>query len=192
MPEPIFFASPAELAEWFRANHETAAELFLGIHKKHTGRPTVPWSLAVDEALCVGWIDGVTRALDEDRYVIRFTPRKPGSTWSKVNVRKMEALIAAGRVLPAGMAAWEKRTDARTGTYAFENADAAVLPPEAERAFRKKRKAWSWWEAQPAGYRRLAAWWIVSAKREETRARRLEQLIEHSARGERMPQWRRP
>jgi uncharacterized protein YdeI (YjbR/CyaY-like superfamily) len=141
----------------------------------------------VDQALCFGWIDGVRRSLGEDAYTIRFTPRKRGSNWSLVNLRKVERLIAEGRMQPAGLAAYEARTEEKTGTYSFEQRSAASLAPEEEARFRRNRKGWAFWESQPAGYRKVATWWVVSAKRADTRERRLTTLIADSAKGERIP-----
>jgi uncharacterized protein YdeI (YjbR/CyaY-like superfamily) len=142
----------------------------------------------VDEALCYGWIDGVRRSLGEERYSIRFTPRKPSSMWSNVNIAKVQALLAQGRMMPAGVAAWERRDPARSGIYSFERQEAAAFDAEAERRFARNRAAWKYFQAQPPGYRRLATHYVISAKRPETRERRLSALIEHSARGERLPQ----
>ena len=186
-PEPrdvLFLASPEELRAWFDANHETAEELWLGYHKKATGRPTVSWSEAVDEALCVGWIDSVRYSLDDERSAQRFTPRRKGSNWSAINVAKIEALRGAGRMRPAGEAAYADRTPERTGVYAYER-EAAELDEDELARFRADGGAWRAWEASPPGYRRQATAWVTSAKRPETRARRLDQLIEASAAGTR-------
>lgn len=190
MPDPVFFASPLEFRRWLERHHESATELLVGFHKKATGKPTLTWPESVDEALSFGWIDGVRRSLGDDAYTIRFTPRKRGSNWSLVNVRKAEQLIAEGRMRPAGLAAWEARREAKTGIYSFEQQAAAALDPAEEARFRRNRKAWAFWESQPAGYRKTATWLVVSAKRAETRAKRLEALIAHSAAGERIPQLR--
>jgi uncharacterized protein YdeI (YjbR/CyaY-like superfamily) len=177
-----YFATPTELREWFDANHATADELWLGCYRKATGRPSIAWSDAVDEALCVGWIDGIRKSVDGDSYAIRFTPRKAGSTWSAVNVRRVEELTREGRMQPAGLAAFEARTPERTGVYSYERASAA-LDAASERAFRSNRAAWEFWQSRPPGYRRTATWWVISAKREETRQRRLATLIDDSAHG---------
>ena len=184
--EATYFASPAEFRRWLARHHESAAELWVGFHRKDAGRPTLTWPESVAEALCVGWIDGLRKRVDETRYAIRFTPRKPGSTWSAVNVRLMETLIAEGRVLPAGLRAWERRREARTGIYSYEQRGEATFEPAMEREFRRERAAWAFWESQPPGYRRLTTWWVVSARRPETRARRLAELIESSAAGRRV------
>ena len=183
---PRFFASAAELRAWFERHHATATELVVGIHRKGTGRPSITWPESVDEALCFGWIDGIRRRHDATSYTVRFTPRRPASIWSAVNVAKAEALVRGGRMHPAGHAAFAKRRADRTGIYSFERRPAA-LPAKYARLFRKERAAWAYFRARPPGYRRLCTWWVVSAKREETRLRRLATLIAHSARGEPLP-----
>ena len=188
--EPMHFATPADFRRWLARHHERETELWVGFHKKATGRPSITWPEAVDEALCVGWIDGIRRSLGDDRYMIRFTPRKPTSTWSAVNQRRMAVLITEGRVQPAGRAAWEKRKAERSGTYSYENRHAAALDAESERQFRANAAAWRWFERQPAGYRKTTIWWVISAKKPETRTRRLQQLIAHSAAGELLPAFR--
>jgi uncharacterized protein YdeI (YjbR/CyaY-like superfamily) len=181
-PDPIYFETPEELRDWFDANHETAAELWIGHWKKATGRPSLSWSETVDEALCVGWIDGVRHSVDEERFTQRFTPRRPGSNWSLINVAKVAELTKQGRMRPAGLAAFEARRADRTGVYSFESGDPA-FSPEQERRFQANKKAWEWFQAKPKSYRRPATWWVISAKREDTRERRLEALIEDSAAG---------
>jgi uncharacterized protein YdeI (YjbR/CyaY-like superfamily) len=190
--EPMYFASPAELRAWFEANHETATELQVGIWKKATGVPSVTWSEAVDEALCFGWIDGVRHSVDADRYTNRFTPRRRGSNWSAVNVAKVAALTREGRMRPAGIRAFEARSDAKTGVYSFEQRNDAKLTRAQERRFRADPDAWEYFQAAPPGYRRTATWWVVSAKQEATRERRLTQLIEDSRAGRRIKQLTRP
>ena len=184
--KPRFFRGPDEFRAWLDANHETEGELVVGFHKRHTGRPSLSWSEAVREALCFGWIDGIRRRIDDDRYTIRFTPRRPGSNWSALNVRHVDELLRAGRMQPAGIAAFEARAPEKTGVYSYENRDAAKLAPEQQRELRANRKAWEFFQAQPAGYQRTAVYWVVSAKRAETRARRLATLIDDSANGRRI------
>lgn len=191
MDDAIFFDGPEALRAWLEEHHERAAELYVGFWKAHTGRAALTWSLAVDEALCFGWIDGVVRRVDGDRHVRRFTPRKAGSHWSKVNVAKAEALIVAGRMRPAGLAAFEARSTANTGRASFERDTPAVFTPEQEARFREHADAWEWFRAQAPSYQRTATHLVVSAKRPETQQRRLEQLIACSAAGERLPQLRR-
>lgn len=176
----IFFATPAEFRAWLEEHHSSAPELWVGFHKKGSGRPSITWPEAVDEALCVGWIDGIRKSIDGESYRIRFTPRKPQSTWSAVNLARVEALTREGRMRPAGLKAFEKRTEAKTGIYAYEQRKAAELDEASEQRFRSDPEAWEYFESRPPGYRKTAIWWVVSAKKEETRQKRLEQLIEDS------------
>jgi uncharacterized protein YdeI (YjbR/CyaY-like superfamily) len=189
--EPVFFASPAEFRAWLEENHDRADELWVGFHKKATGKPSMTWPESVDEALCFGWIDAVRKSLGPDAYAIRFTPRNTRSTWSAVNIARAQELIAAGRMQPAGLRAFEARSDDRSAIYAYEQRHDAKLAPEHERQFRADERAWSFFVAQPPSYRKTAIWWVVSAKREETKLRRLRTLIEDSANGVRIRQLRR-
>jgi uncharacterized protein YdeI (YjbR/CyaY-like superfamily) len=191
MSSPRFFRTPAAFRAWLEANHERANELLVGFHKKGSGRPSLTWPESVDEALCYGWIDGVRRGIDADSYSIRFTPRKPRSIWSNVNVAKVESLIRQGRMMPSGLAAYALRDPERSGIYAFER-ETASFDDEGEQLFRSDRLAWSFFQLQPPSYRRVATYWVTSAKRVETRARRLASLIECSGRGERLPQYLSP
>lgn len=184
-PDTIFFTSPAKLRAWFDANHETAPELWLGSYKKATGKPSVTWSEAVDEALCVGWIDSIRYSLDGERSAQRFTPRRKGSNWSAVNIAKIKELTTQGRMRPAGIAAYEARTADRSGVYSYEQRHLAKLEPDEEQRFRNEAAAWAWFEKQAPSFRTGAAWWVRSAKRPETRARRLAMLIEDAAAGHR-------
>jgi uncharacterized protein YdeI (YjbR/CyaY-like superfamily) len=184
--EPTFFAKPDELRAWLERHHEDERELWVGVHKKGSGRPSITWPESVDQALCFGWIDGVRKRIDDESYVIRFTPRKATSTWSRVNLARVEELISAGLVRPAGVRAHERRTAERSGVYSFEQADAPTLSEEQEARFRADSGAWEFFAAQPPGYRRAAVWWVVSAKREETRVRRLATLIADSGDGRRL------
>jgi uncharacterized protein YdeI (YjbR/CyaY-like superfamily) len=179
--EPTFFRGPAEFRAWLEAHHADATELLVGFHKKATGKPSMTWPESVDEALCFGWIDGIRRSLGDESYTIRFTPRKSRSTWSAVNIARARELNEEGRMRPAGLWAFEARTDDRSAIYAYEQRHAAKLDPEQEREFRSNAAAWKFFQSRPAGYRRNAIWWVVSAKREETRLRRLRTLIEDSA-----------
>ena len=181
-----FFASPADWRAWLEENHDRASELWVGFHKKATGRPSITWPEAVDEALCFGWIDGIRRSLGDESYMIRFTPRKARSTWSAVNIARAKELVAEGRMRPAGLAAFEARSDDRSAIYAYEQRHAAKLAPDEEREFRANERAWEFFQAQPPWYRKNTLWWVVSAKREETRARRLRTLIEDSTNGRRL------
>ncbi|HVE78212.1 MAG TPA: YdeI/OmpD-associated family protein [Gemmatimonadaceae bacterium] len=182
-PGATFFADPAAWRRWLERHHATDTELWVGFYKKATGRPSITWPESVDGALCFGWIDGVRKSIDESSYRIRFTPRRPRSIWSAVNLRRVQALIEAGLVAPAGMRAFEARDPKRSGLYSFEQRKEAALAPADEARFRANAGAWKFFQARPPGYRRMATWWVVSAKREATRQRRLAALIEDSARG---------
>jgi uncharacterized protein YdeI (YjbR/CyaY-like superfamily) len=185
--EPTFFATPADFRAWLERHHESHSELIVGFHKRGSGRPSITWPEAVDQALCFGWIDGVRRRIDDASYSIRFTPRKARSTWSAVNIRRMKELVDEGLVAPAGMAAFERRADDRSAIYSYEQRKAARLEPDQERRLRADERAWAFFEAQPPSYRRAAIHWVTSAKKPETRDRRLAQLIECSAAGEPVP-----
>lgn len=189
--QPTFFASPAEFRRWLNQHHQSERELWVGFYKKSSGRPSLTWPESVDEALCFGWIDGVRKTIDGESYAIRFTPRKSGSTWSTVNTRRAEELIRTGRMQPAGLRAFQARDPEKLGAYSFEQRTGAQLTAEAEARFRANRPAWRFFESQPPGYRKTALWWVVSPKREATRARRLEILIEESAAGRRIAPLRR-
>ena len=181
--DPIFFATPADLRDWLAVHHGTAPELFVGSWKKSTGKPALTWEQIVDEALCVGWIDGIRRSVPGDGWSIRLTPRRKGSNWSAVNVANVERLRAEGRMQPAGEAAFAARTAERTGMYSYEQRHEARLSADDEAAFRANAGAWTWFAAQSPSFRATATWWVVSAKRPETRARRLATLIEDAAAG---------
>jgi uncharacterized protein YdeI (YjbR/CyaY-like superfamily) len=188
--DPIFFASPAKFREWLEEHHGSASEILVGFHKKGTGKPTLTWPESVDQALCFGWIDGVRRSAGDDAYTIRFTPRRPGSNWSNINVAKVAELTKAGLMRPAGVAAFERRRADRTGIYSFEG-ETVVLTAEEQAEFRRHRRAWTWFDAQPPGYKRTAIHWVVSAKRESTRASRLATLIDDAADGRKIKPLRR-
>ena len=183
--EPVFFATPTDLREWFARHYATAPELLAGFCKLGSGEPGITWPESVDEALCVGWIDGIRRSLDARRYTIRFTPRRRGSIWSAVNIRRAEALKAEGRMLPAGLQAFAARRENRSGIYSYEQRSAGLEEPCAE-ALRASPEAWRFFEAQPPSYRKQVGWWVASARREATRRRRLEKLIAASAAGRRL------
>ena len=187
---PAFYATPEEWRAWLEANHADAREHWVGYYKRGTGRPSITWPESVDQALCFGWIDGVRKRVDEHSYTIRFTPRKRTSAWSRVNVARVAELTEEGLMRPAGIAAFEART--AEGTYSYEQRDAAAFDPDRERRFRAEEAAWAWFSAQAPWYRRTATHWVMSAKREETRDRRLAQLIEDSAAGRAVGPLRRP
>jgi uncharacterized protein YdeI (YjbR/CyaY-like superfamily) len=189
---PTFFATPAAFRAWLERHHDTAKELLVGFYKTNSGKPSITWPQSVDEALCFGWIDGVRKSLGAEAYTIRFTPRKPRSIWSAINVDKVAQLKKLGKMRPAGLRAFSLRTQERTGVYSFERYRAAELTPEQERTLRKNRKAAAFFDAQPPGYRRTAIHWVISAKREETRERRLKLLIADSAAKRRIGPLTRP
>jgi uncharacterized protein YdeI (YjbR/CyaY-like superfamily) len=176
--KPRFFASPAVMRNWFERNAGKSTELLVGFYKKGSGRTSVTWPESVDVALCFGWIDGVRKSLDENSYTIRFTPRKPRSIWSAVNVKRARDLIEAGLMQPVGLKAFDVRLEARTAVYSYEQRTTAELDPAAKARLHANRRAWTFFEAQAPWYRRLAAWWVISAKQEKTRLKRLIQLIE--------------
>lgn len=183
-----FFGTAGELRRWLEKNYSKSEELWIGFYKKDSGKGGITYAQALDEALCYGWIDGIRKKLDEESFTTRFTPRKPKSIWSNVNVGHVARLTKEGRMQPPGIAAYEKKNDARSGIYAFER-EIAELEPQMLKQFKRERVAWKYFDAQPPYYRRLASWWVISAKRDETRMKRLEQLIELSAREERLPQF---
>ena len=184
--EPSFFATPQDFRAWLDAHHADAGELLVGFHKKGTGRPSITWPESVDEALCFGWIDGIRRRIDDESYSIRFTPRRARSIWSAVNIMRAGELIAEGRMTQAGLAAFEARDEARSAIYSYEQRHAAKLDAEQEARLRADPAAWEWFQSRPPSWRRAAAYWVTSAKKPETRERRLVTLIEHAAAG-RMP-----
>ncbi len=173
---PTFFETPAKFRAWLQKHHRTAKELWVGYHKKSTGKVSITWQESVDEALCFGWIDGIRKSVDADSYMNRFTPRRPGSFWSAINTRRAGELIKDGRMRAAGRKAYEARDAAKTAFHSSQRAT-PTLDRRRESQFRANRVAWQFFQAQPAGYRRLATWWVVSAKREDTRTRRFAQLM---------------
>jgi uncharacterized protein YdeI (YjbR/CyaY-like superfamily) len=189
--EPIFFPSQTEFRAWLEENHETADEVLVGFYKKKAGKPSMTWSESVDQALCFGWIDGKGRSLGDEAHTIRFTPRRPKSNWSAINIAKVARLTEAGLMRPAGLAAFEKRQEARSGVYSYEQRHLATLTEEQEAEFRANQKAWEWFQAAAPSYRKSAVFWVTSAKRPETVAKRLHRLIDDSAAGLEVPPLRR-
>ena len=183
--KPRFFKSQSEFRRWLEKNHAQETELLVGFYKKGSGKASLTYPEALDEALCFGWIDGVRRSLGDDGYTIRFTPRKAKSIWSNVNVRHVERLKKLGRMAPAGLEAYALRDPKKTGIYAFENRP-RELAPAYEKKFRSNKKAWEFFEKQPPGFKRLMIFRVMEGKQEETRQRRLEQLTESSGKGERL------
>jgi uncharacterized protein YdeI (YjbR/CyaY-like superfamily) len=182
---PTFFDSPAAFRRWLAANHATAAVLWVGFYKKNSGRGGITYPQALDEALCFGWIDGVRKSVDAVSYTVRFTPRTPRSVWSTVNTKRVGELTKLGRMAPAGLKAFEARDRKRSGVYSFEQR-VVKLTPDYERQFKANKAAWAFFAVQPPGYRRLASWFVMSAKKDETRQRRLARLIADSAAGRRL------
>ena len=185
--EPTFFPTPADFREWLEENHDKTQELWVGYYKKSSGQPSITWPESVDEALCFGWIDGLRKSVDHASYKIRFTPRKPTSNWSKVNIERVQELTRLGNMTPAGLKAFKDRKEAKPGIYAYEQRETAVLSDAEEQQFRALPQAWDFFQSQPASYRKAAVWWVVSAKKEETRQSRLARLIEDSANGRTIP-----
>jgi uncharacterized protein YdeI (YjbR/CyaY-like superfamily) len=184
--EPIFFATPAAFRAWLKQNHKTSRLQWIGFHRKASGRPSITWPESVDEALCVGWIDGLRKTIDAESYKIRFTPRKKESNWSAVNIGRVKELTRQGRMRPAGLEAFALRKAEKSGIYAYENRKTAVLAKADEKQFRAHLKAWEFFQRQPPWYRQTMIWRVVTAKKEETRRRRLEKLIAESEAGRRM------
>jgi uncharacterized protein YdeI (YjbR/CyaY-like superfamily) len=190
--KPLFFSTPAFFRDWLEKHHNKQQEVLVGFHKKGSGKPSITWPESVDAALCFGWIDGVRKSLGDDSYTIRFTPRKPRSTWSAVNIKRVAELKKMGLMHPAGLKAFEKRADDKSAIYSYEQRKKASLGEEYEKQFRVRKKAWDFFQAQPAWYRRTASWWVISAKKEETRLKRLTTLIEDSERGRTIAPLTRP
>ena len=180
-----FFATPKAFRDWLAKNHLESKEQWVGFYRKDSGKPSITWPESVDEALCVGWIDGLRKTIDEESYMIRFTPRSPKSRWSAVNIRRVQELIAEGRMRPEGLALFEHRDEKHAIGYSYERKN-AVLTPEYEKTFRKNKAAWEFFDAQAPYYRRVITHWVVSAKKEETRLARLEKLIAASAQKKRI------
>lgn len=190
--KPKFFASPAEWHAWLATHHADAEELWVGFYKRDSGRPSITWPESVDGALCFGWIDGVRKSIDAVSYMIRFTPRKPRSIWSAINIRRARELQKLGVMHPAGLAAFEKRDGDRSAIYAYEQRKTANLPVEFEKQFRKQSQAWKFFQSQAPWYRRTSTYWVISAKKEETRVKRLATLMDCSAQKQKIPSLNRP
>jgi len=184
--KPHFFTTPADFRDWLDKNSETETELLVGFYKMKSGKASITWPESVDQALCYGWIDGVRKSLAGDSYTIRFTPRKPTSIWSAINIDKMENLLKQGLVKPAGITAYEKRTENKSRIYSHERTEDAVLPAEMEKQFKANKTAWDFFMVQPPGYRKTMLHLIVCAKQEKTRQARFEKLLTASAEGKRV------
>ena len=184
--KPTFFARPAAFRAWLKKYHKSADELLIGFYKKDSGKPSITWPESVDEALCVGWIDGVRRRLDDEAYTIRFTPRRTGSIWSAVNIKRARELREAGLMRPAGLAAFEKRDEKKSAIYSYEQRTTTELDPVYEKKLRANKKAWAFFEAQPPWYQRQLRYYVMSAKNEATRLKRLQAKIDAFAKGSRV------
>lgn len=182
---PKFFKTPSAFLKWLVANHAKSKELWVGFYNKKSSKPSITWPQSVDEALCFGWIDGIRKNIDEESYKIRFSPRKPASIWSAVNIRNVERLLKEKRMQPAGLNAFAARKENRSGIYSYEQRSAELVEPYLGK-LKKNKAAWKFFRAQPPGYRKIMNWWVVSAKQEATRLKRIEKLIEESAQGRRM------
>ena len=185
MTKPTFFKTPAQFRAWLKTHHATETELWVGMYKKASGKGGVTYKDALDEALCFGWIDGVRKRFDDESFQQRFTPRTAKSYWSAVNTKRAQELIKEKRMAPAGRRAFEARDAAASGRYSFER-EAAAFDAKQLKLFKANKKAWTFFEAQPPGYRRLMAFFVMSAKKEETKSKRLERLIAASAAGRRL------
>ena len=188
---PTFFPTPEDFRKWLAENHDKATELWVGYYKKATKIPSIDWSQSVDQALCYGWIDGIRKSIDEKSYKIRFTPRRPKSIWSTVNIKKIAELTEKGLMMPAGIAIWEKRKEKKSEVYAYEQ-EKPDLSEEYKAKIKENEKAWTYFESLSPYYKKASVWYIMSAKREETRQKRLNLLIECSAEGLKIPHLRKP
>jgi uncharacterized protein YdeI (YjbR/CyaY-like superfamily) len=183
--KPEFFRTPADFRDWLEKNHATATELWVGFYKKHSGKPSITWPESVDQALCFGWIDGIRKRVDEISYKIRFTPRQRGSIWSAINVKRAEQLLKQEQMRPIGLKAFAARIENKSGIYSYEERSTELSEPYAK-LLKKNKAAWNFFENQPPSYRKMIGWWIISAKKEETRMARVAKLISESAKGKRL------
>ena len=181
----VFFRSPSELRKWFEKNHAAMGELWIGFYKKGSGRPSITWPESVDQALCFGWIDGIRKRVDYVSYKIRFTPRRRVSIWSAVNTKRAAELINGKQMRPAGLKAFAARRENKSGIYSYEQRRADLVAPYSA-MLKRNKSAWNFFQAQPPSYRKMVGWWIVSAKKSETRLKRMEKLIAASSKGKRL------
>src|SRR5712691_3989523 len=186
--KPMFFPTPSDFRAWFESHHDKFQELFVGFHKKSSGKPSIIWPESVQVALCFGWIDGVRKSLNETSYTIRFTPRRPTSTWSSINIKFVQELTKKGLMHPAGLKAFAARDEKKSAIYSYEQRNSARFTREQEKQFRANKAAWEFFRSQPPWYQRVCAYRTVSAKRKETKLKRLSQLIEHSHKRRTLPQ----
>src|SRR5262245_52171769 len=191
--KPTYFRTPAAFRAWLERHHARADVLLVGYYKVGSGKPSITWPESIDEALCFGWIDGVRKGVDRLSYTIRFTPPKPMSIWSSINIKRAQVLIERGLMQPAGLKAYEARRENKSGIYSYEQRGVDLEEPY-NRLLKANEAAWSFFRTQPPYYRKAVSWWVISAKKEETRLKRLEKLMAHSARGQRIPEFkpRRP
>jgi len=185
--KPTFFRTPAEFRAWLLKYHATRDELLVGYYKKHSGKPSITWPESVDQALCFGWIDGVRKSIDDISYTIRFTPRKRGSIWSSVNIGRAQALIEQGQMQAAGLKAYEARRENRSRIYSYEQRSVELAEPY-NGLLKQDKTAWAFFHEQPPSYRKAISWWIISAKKEETRLKRLQKLMAYSTKRQRLPE----
>jgi len=185
---PTFFPTPSDFRAWLEAHHDKFQELFVGFYKKSSGKPSITWPESVDEALCFGWIDGVRKSIDETSYMIRFTPRRQTSTWSSINIKRVQALTKMKLMHPAGLKAFAARSAKKSGIYAYEQRKGARFTAQQEKRFCENKSAWEFFRSQAPWYQRVTTWWVISAKKEETKRKRLSLLIEHSRNHRTMPQ----
>jgi uncharacterized protein YdeI (YjbR/CyaY-like superfamily) len=183
--KPEFFQTAGDFRSWLEKNHATATELWVGFYKKDSGKPSITWPESVDQALCFGWIDGIRKRVDEISYQIRFTPRRPGSIWSAINIKRAKELLEQRQMRPTGLKAFAARIENKSGIYSYEQRSTELSQPYA-RLLKKNKAAWNFFQAQSPSYRKMIGWWIISAKKEETRMARLAKLISESAKGKRL------
>jgi uncharacterized protein YdeI (YjbR/CyaY-like superfamily) len=186
--KPTFFETPSAFRAWLEKHHATADILWVGFYKKGSGKPSITWPESVDQALCYGWIDGIRKRIDEFSYTIRFTPRKRGSIWSSVNIQRAQALIEQGQMQPAGLKAYQAKKDNKSGIYSYEQRSVDLEEPY-QGLLKQNEAAWGFFQTQPASYRKAVSWWIISAKKEETRGKRLEKLMTYSVQGQWIPEF---
>jgi uncharacterized protein YdeI (YjbR/CyaY-like superfamily) len=186
-PKPTFFPTPPDFRTWLKANHEKFRELFVGFHKRSSGKPSITWLESVQVALCFGWIDGVRKSLNETSYMIRFTPRKLTSTWSSINIKFVQELTKKGLMHPAGLKAFAARNVKKSGIYSYEQRKSARFTREQEKQFRANKAAWEFFRSQAPWYRRVTTYWVITAKKKETKRKRLSELIGHSQNQRRVP-----
>ncbi len=189
-PKPTFFPTPSDFRAWLEANHDKFHELVVRFHKKSSGKPSITWPESVDAALCFGWIDGIRKSLNETSYTIRFTPRRSTSTWSAVNIKRVGQLKKTGLMHPAGLKAFAARSAKKSGIYSYEQRKSAQFTREHEKQFRANKSAWEFFRSQAPWYQRVTTYWVISAKKEETKFKRLSVLIDHSQNRRTLPQLR--